>query len=217
MAADPPPSPGAAIDPYAIEGDAARIAFWINLYNAKITQELSERPRTGSLLRHRGLFRRVGCEVGGEFFSLDVIEHGVLRLNSKPPYSLRRILRSGDPRLGAAPSKLDPRIHFALNCAAASCPPIRAYEPDMLDEQLDSATRSYLAAETQVDAAARKLTLPYLMKLYADDFGGRGAHAGYVARYLPGIAQQLEDPSGFDGGISYGDYDWTIAIQGEKA
>lgn len=73
-------------------GDAARIALWVNLYNATVTKEFSERPRKGSLLRHRGVFRKVGCEVGGDFFSLDVIEHGVLRLNSKPPYSLRRTL-----------------------------------------------------------------------------------------------------------------------------
>ncbi len=200
-----------ATDPYEIEGDAARIAFWINLYNATVIKEFSERPRVGSLLRHRGLFRKVGCEVGGDFFSLDVIEHGVLRLNSKPPYSLRRTLRSGDRRLDAAPSKLDPRIHFALNCAAASCPPVRTYAPDKLEEQLDAATRAYLGAETRFDASSGKLTLPYLMKLYATDFGGKQVHAEYVARYLPEVARSFESEGSIGGRVEYGRYDWTIA------
>ena len=32
-----------------------------------------------------------------------------------------------DPRLKVALKVLDPRIHFALNCGAKSCPPIRVY------------------------------------------------------------------------------------------
>ncbi len=201
----------ASINPYAIDGDAVRIAFWVNVYNARVLHEFKERPRSGSLLRHRGLFRKVGYDVGGDFFSLDVIEHGVLRRNAKPAHALRRTLGSSDPRLEAAPSAVDPRIHFALNCAATSCPPIRAYEPDGLDEQLDVAARLYLAAETHLDTSARKLTLPSLMKLYAGDFEGRRGHVDYVARYLPEIARQLDSKGQFNGQIKYGDYNWTIA------
>ena len=81
-------------------------------------------------------------------YSLDAIEHGVLRLNARPPYRLRRLLAAGDPRRDAAPSRLDPRVHFALNCGAVSCPPIRAYEADGLDPELEATTRRYIRAET---------------------------------------------------------------------
>lgn len=49
------------------------------------------------------------------------------------------------------------------------------------------------------------------MKLYAGDFGGRRAHAGFAAQYLPEVAERLGEGDTFDGRIGYGDYDWTVA------
>ena len=37
----------------------------------------------------------------------------------------------------------DPRIHFALVCGAKSCPPIKVYTPDSLEDGLDSATMAF--------------------------------------------------------------------------
>jgi hypothetical protein len=203
-------------DPRAIEGDDARIAFWLNLYNARVVCEFAQRPKAGSLLRHRGIFRRVGYTVGGDFYSLDAMEHGLLRLNARPPYSLRRTLKRQDPRFLAAPSKLDPRIHFALNCAAASCPPIQAYDPAALTGQLDLATRAYLAAEANFDPVTETLTLPYLMKLYRADFGGSDRHAEWAAPYLDdeasaAILRTNDGSPAWSGRLVYGPYDWTIA------
>ena len=98
--------------------------------------------------------------VGGQGYSLDAIEHGVLRLNARPPYRLRRPFAAGDPRRGAAPSRLDPRIHFALNCGARSCPPIRAYGAAELDPELERTTSGYMRAETSSTASAASSTCP---------------------------------------------------------
>ena len=38
---------------------------------------------------------------------------------------------------------MDPRIHFALVCGAKSCPPIKVYTPDSLEDGLDSATMAF--------------------------------------------------------------------------
>jgi len=152
--------------------------------------------------------------VGDDDFTLNVIEHGLLRRNAKPPYSLRRTLGSSDRRLLAAPSKLDPRIHFALNCAASSCPPIRAYEPDRIDEQLALATRTYIAAETETDHDARTVKLPYLLKLYAKDFGAdRGDAVRFVADRLPAADADWIRMEHLAGTLKIGwtTYDWTIA------
>ena len=162
---------GRLMDPATLRGDAARIAFWINTYNERLLGFLAERPRSGHLFRHRRLFRREAFEIGGLAYTLDVIEHGLLRLNARPPYSPRRLLRPGDPRLGAAPSQLDPRIHFALNCGARSCPPVRRYSATGLDDELDRAARSYIAAESSLDRARGELELPGVIKLYRADFG----------------------------------------------
>jgi len=71
----------------------------------------------------------------------------------------------------------EPRIHFALNCGAESCPAIRAHEPDRIDEQLDQATRSYLNATVEYDSGAGTVLVPRVFLWSRGDFGGRaGIH-----------------------------------------
>ena len=65
--------------------------------------------------------------IGGHIYSLDDIEHGALRDNQGHPSSGKPRFDEGDPRIRAVCSPLDPRLHFALNCGARSCPPIRVY------------------------------------------------------------------------------------------
>jgi len=81
------------VDPGSFESDGHRLAFWINLYNGVLVHELRARPRSGHLFRHLRMFRREACTVGGERYSLDLIEHGVLRRNRRPPAGLRPMLR----------------------------------------------------------------------------------------------------------------------------
>jgi hypothetical protein len=197
------------LDPCAIADNAARIALWLNLYNALLLRELNREPRTGSVLRHRGLFASAAYRVGEHEYSLDVIEHGLLRLNGRPPYRLRRLLRRSDPRRAAAPSHLDPRIHFALNCGAVSCPPIHAYGAADLDIELEAAATSYIRAETVLDRERGGLQLPYLMRLYSADFGDRDrAREFAAARLAPedGAWVRQRRPT-----VSYGRFDWSLA------
>lgn len=192
------------VDPAAIDGDGTRLAFWINLYNALLLHRLCQRPVRGSVLRQLRLFSTVAYEVGGERYSLNLIEHGVLRRNRRPPYHLRRPLRGKDPRLAAVPSRLDPRVHFALNCGARSCPPIHVYEPDAIDAQLELASRAYLRAETEVDAKRGRVSLPRLMRLYRADFGDRAAQLELAARHVSAVRECGEGL-----GVRYGRFDWT--------
>jgi len=196
------------VEPAALGGDDARIAFWVNLYNALFRHRLCRRPIRGSVLRHLRLFSATAYEVGGERFSLNLIEHGVLRRNRRPPYHPRRSLRPGDPRLAALPSRLDPRIHFALNCGARSCPPIHTYDPATVDEQLELATRAYLAAETEVDTKHQRIALPRLMRLYRTDFGGRDAQLSFAAGHLDQVRALLADGAPR---LRYRSFDWTAA------
>jgi hypothetical protein len=199
-----------AIEPERIDGDRARIAFWANLYNALVVHCLCLRPLRGSLLFHLRLFDRIAYRVGRHDYPLNVIENGVLRANRRPPYRLRRPLRASDPRLAVAPSAVDPRIHFALNCGARSCPPIQAYEPESLSEQLDDATRAYLDSETRLEPERRRVTLPRLMRLYAADFGDRDEQLRFAARYLPRLADWLGERTGRVR-VAYGEFDWSVA------
>jgi hypothetical protein len=140
-----------------LRDDPRRIATWLNLYNAAAQRLVAAAP---DRYRHRSRFFRLpAIIVAGTSLILDTIEHGLLR---------RSRLKAG---LGWLPNPLpsaferrfrvervDPRVHFALNCAAASCPPIAAYDPTNLDLQLDVATRGYLAATVRREGG--RLVLP---------------------------------------------------------
>ena len=89
------------VHPEQLTDDAARIAFWTSLYNAPILHCLRRRPLEGSLLRHMQMFDRIAYVVGGCDYSLNLIEHGILRANRRLPFSLRCPLRSADERLTA--------------------------------------------------------------------------------------------------------------------
>ncbi len=198
------------VDPAAIDGDGKRLAFWINVYNALLLHRLCLRPVRGSVLRRPRLFSAAAYDIGGERYSLNLIEHGLLRRNRRPPYHLRRPLRGSDVRLRAAPSRFDPRIHFTLNCGARSCPPIHIYEPDEIEQQLGLATRAYLGAETEVDNERGRVRLPGLMRLYRADFGDRAAQLELAARHVPAV-RAARERHGERLEVRHASFDWTSA------
>ena len=71
-----------------------------------------------SVLEVEGFWRNTCYNIAGHVFSLDDIEHGVLRANTPHPSSSKKPFEKGDPRLEFVMSKVDPRIHFALVCGA---------------------------------------------------------------------------------------------------
>ena len=82
-------------------------------------------------------------------FSLDDVEHGILR-RYRYKYSLGFITDLFPSKIikKLAVSKIDYRIHFALNCGAKSCPPIAFYTSLNIEEELNLATQSFLESET---------------------------------------------------------------------
>jgi hypothetical protein len=191
-----------AVDPAALD-IPARAAFWINLYNAAVKHAIRTRGMRGSLLVHRGFFRSVAWEVGGHRVNLHEIEHGLLRGNRPAPWTFWRPLRAADPRLSWG-VPLDPRVHFALNCGARSCPPIRAYTADKLDAQLALATRAYLDGEVVIEG--ERLRAPWLCKLYRTDFGD--LHAFLAAHTDDATSAWIRAHP--DAALRWGPYRWEI-------
>lgn len=201
----------ARTDPHALPDELAKVAFWLNAYNGLMRHAVLALRPTGSVITNLLLFERVSYRVGGAVLSLNEIEHGVLRRNARALPFYRRPFSRGDGRRALMAARLDPRIHFALNCGAVSCPPIRAYAGSELDAQLALATTSYLAAHTRVDVPGRRVTLSRLMKLYARDFGTRADAVRFTARHLDGEAEArflLEHAETVR--VSFGPYDWTL-------
>ena len=190
--------------------DDAKLAYWLNAYNSTLREALAERPRSGHLFRHRRLFKQATHTRDGLDYSLDEIEHGLLRGNRRPPYGLRRLLRDGDPKLTAAPGRPDPRIHFALNCGARSCPPVRAYSVEGVDAELEAATLSYMEAESSLDREAGVLTLPGVIKLYRSDFGPDSELVELAARALGGSDAEWIAEHAAELRLRYAKFDWRL-------
>jgi hypothetical protein len=185
------------------EDRALALAFFTNLYNAGTQVLLARRPALyEGPLRTVRFFRAPCVTVAGTPLSLNDIEHGVLR-GSKSSLGLGYLprLRPGTFERRYRVETVDPRIHFALNCGAASCPAIRAYEPDRIDDQLDLATRSYLEATVEYDPATDVVTVPRVFLWYRGDFGGGAG----VREFLAGHGAI---PEGTDPRLRYRSWDW---------
>ena len=175
------------------DGELAARTFWINLYNALTLHALAVHSVQTTVLEIPGFADRFAYRVDGLNFSLNDIEHGVLRGN-RTLLGTPQIKR-GDARIGFV-LPLDPRVHFALNCSAESCPPIRTYQKDQLEAQLELATHAYLSS---VRLEQDRVRLPRLMQWYRRDFGDLIA---FVRRYKPEIP--------VDARIGFDDYDWRL-------
>ena len=116
--------------------EGERKAFFINLYNVQMIHALAaQETLPAAPLKVQGMWSRFAYNVGGLLFTLDEIEHGILRCNKGHPNDNKPKF-TDDARKALILKHLDPRIHFALNCGAQSCPPIRIYQSDKLDQQV---------------------------------------------------------------------------------
>lgn len=190
----------ARFDPASLPADA-RLAFWINAYNAytiALVNRHGEREsirninKTLGLLRLKGPWRERFARIGGRVLTLDEIEHDVIR-------------REFD----------EPRIHFALVCAALGCPSLRseAYVGARLEAQLQEQAEAFVLrspTKNRVAVAARVVHLSPIFEWYADDFGGTPAAIGawLAAIHPPGPERELLASGRFR--LEYTDYDWSL-------
>ena len=193
--------------PEALEGSEARIAFWLDVYNVLAIHGVIALGLERSVMEDLRFFETVAYRVGGQSYTLDEIEQGVLRRNAPHPVSGQRLFREGDPRLEVAPASLDPRIHAALVCASASCPAVRFYEQSCLDQQLEAAARHQVAEEVTVEAG--RILLPLVFRYYAEDFGGEAGIRAYLLAHADApLARALEAAAPLP--LAYRRYDWSL-------
>jgi hypothetical protein len=181
----------------------ARLAFWINAYNACALRVVIDhypigRPETSpaaspmpaNSIRHiPDVWTRQFCRVAQRDRSLDGIEHGVLR------------------PLG------DPRILFALSCAAQSCPPPgpEAYRAERVNDQLDAAVARFVAdprAFVLTPGDPPVLRVNRILDWDKEDFGGTSGVVAFLRRYVPGRDAELLRPRGVR--VEYFEFDWTL-------
>jgi hypothetical protein len=170
-----------------------QLAFLFNLYNAATLQLILDNYPIASIKKIGGFFsgpwKQKVVQLFGETTTLDHLEHGIIREN----YT-------------------EARAHFALVCAAKSCPPLRAepYLATTLNAQLEDQGRVFLGqtAKNRLDAAAGRLYLSPIFKWFDGDFEKQaGTVQKFVQPYFPKSQQ-----AAFAGSLSikYTDYDWTL-------
>lgn len=166
-----------------------RLAFLINLYNATTLRLIVDRypiasiRKIGPVWDPNKAWKLPVVQVFGRTVALNTIEHEMIR----PVYK-------------------DPRVHFALVCAAKGCPPLRSesYEGVHLNAQLDDQARTFLSQKAKNDANRTGETayLSPIFKWYMEDFGGsKKSVLAFVKKWLP-----VED--GWT--VDWTEYDWSL-------
>ncbi len=207
----------AALDPalYGSWDDDAKIALWINAYNALTLKAIIDHyPIKASLLKSvlypknsirqiPGVWTDLTFRVMGREVTLDRIEHEILRAEFD-----------------------EPRIHMALVCAALSCPPLRwePYTGERLDVQLEDQTVRFIGSpeKLRIDRDKGRVELSSIFKWFGDDFvsmygpdeGFEGrdpalrAVLNFVAIHLEGSDREFVEHADYR--VKYVDYDWTL-------
>ena len=157
-----------------------QLAYWMNAYNAfTIKLILNNYPVSKITDLHGGKpWDAKWINLGGKTYSLNNIEHDIIR-----------------------PTFKDPRIHFAVNCAAKSCPPLlnKAYTADNVNRLLNNVTKDFVnSSDNQISSDAVQLSK--IFEWYADDFGN-------IIKFLNQYSAKKIDS---DAKVGYLDYDWSL-------
>lgn len=194
--------------------DTTKMAFALNVYNLMIKYAFVKVGIAATSTNRSSFFGDVSVNVGGCTFSLDELEHGIMRANTRHPYKLRKPFGRGDQRKHLAVKKLDPRVHFALNCGAKSCPPVKKYTAEAIDEELRLAAMAFCEQDGNVliDEEKSEVSLSKILFWYMADFvSSKGKLPKFVVQYLRGEKKErlakLIEQGGFT--VKFLDYDWS--------
>lgn len=158
-----------------------QMAYWINVYNAFTVQLIMENSPISSIMKldNGKTWDVKRMVIGGKKYSLNQIENDILR-----------------------PTFKDARIHFALNCAAKSCPPLynRAFTAKNLEDMLETRTEAFLNNTQYNTIAADKANVSKIFDWYAADFGDLKQ---FINRYAK---TKLKT----NASIAFQEYDWAL-------
>ena len=148
----------------------------------------------------KGIFSNKKNAIANEILSLDDIEHGILRgnfwkygLGFIPGGYLTKRTKNWKCK------RLDSRIHFQLNCGAASCPIVRVLTLENLETELELGESDYILNESKVDFERKKIELSGLFLFYLKDFGGMKGIQRLLKKYFPNDRFK----------IKFSSFDWT--------
>jgi len=160
---------------------AKKMAYWINAYNAFTIKMIVDNYPVSSIIKlHGGKPWDVkSIHLGGKTYNLNNIENDILR----PKYK-------------------DARIHFAVNCAAQSCPPIlnQAWTESNLSQMLEKQTKTFINNAKFNTIKSSEVEISKIFEWYAVDFGN-------IVDYLNKYSNTQINKNAK---VKYKEYDWTL-------
>ncbi|MEM9821623.1 MAG: DUF547 domain-containing protein [Bacteroidota bacterium] len=176
------------IDLNALNSDELKKSFWINCYNGLTNYWIIHFNIQHHMREVVDIFKKPRISVDAWSFSLDDIEHGILRQNARPQFTQE------DERRQFMVNQLDYRIHFALNCGAQSCPPLAYYDDQQIEQQLQMAESSFVENAFLVNEQKQQIHCSSLFEWYREDFS----------------SVYLNDPQYENYKVILMPYDWSI-------
>ena len=176
-------------DPDLFPTREAKLAYYINTYNALAIRGVIDRPGLKSVDDIKiEYFFYTRYKIGGKKLDLYRLENDVIR-----------------------PMFEDPRVHFALNCQSGGCPifPQTAFHPEGLDAFLDEQTTKFVNHPQKVRLKeGGGWEISQIFEWYAKDFESAGGAAAFIHKY--------RDEVPADAAITYIPYDWALIAQPGK-
>lgn len=159
-----------------------RLAYWINAYNAYTVKLILDNYPIRSITDLGSPWDKKFISIGGTDYTLNDIEHKILREKLK-----------------------EYRVHFAVNCASVSCPPLlnKAYKASNVQQLLDQQARRFINDARYNDIAGQELSLSKIFDWYGDDFRTSGPLIEYLNKYA-------ETPIPADATVGFKDYNWNL-------
>ena len=161
-----------------------KIAYWINAYNALTVKEVLDFYPVMTIkdIDNGKVWDKSLLNIGTNKYSLNQIENDVLR-----------------KEFG------DPRIHFAIKCASASCPKLlnEAFTSDKLESQLDMLTKGFVNDPAKNKIETNAIQVSSIFDWYKEDFTKKGSLIDFLNQYSSVKISSTAT-------ISYLKYDWSL-------
>ena len=161
--------------------DAKKLAYWINAYNAFTIKRILDNYPLKSIMNLDGgkTWDVKWIKLGDKTYSLNMIEHEIIR-----------------------PQFNDARIHFAVNCAAKSCPPLfnKAYTEENVDRYLEQRTTAFINNSNYNTINTHSLKISRIFDWYNEDFGNLISYLNKLSKTT--IAKDAE--------VEFKEYDWSL-------
>ncbi len=178
-----------------------QLAYWINLYNVNVVGVVVDNYPVASIrdistdpIIRLNVFKKDSVQTKKGAISLNDVENDKIRDGFK-----------------------DPRIHFAINCAAKSCPPIRTepYVGIRINDQLDDQVRKFLNGPqgVRLEKSGGEVVIhaTKIMDWFSSDFDKWGGGAiEFIRRYVSADKRKMMDSAGSQLGLKFDDYDWKL-------